>query len=322
MLLSRVSVDRPAPRFGPAVECRSSRSASVVVLIYLRRPATRGTGGTVPLLVPPSEWPRSTRPWPPGATHHRASRTATFARCASTSLMNHVRAARRTRCSRPRGPAIHGSASRSPRAATPSRYRVSWSGEDGRYVATVVEFPSLSWLHAEQDEALRGLVELVDELTRNTRRGPSPAGRSTRGWCHRWARSVTACYPATARWSRSGRKCRSSCSTGSAGTRASSWPTPSSSTSRSSTTGNNDTRHSACSARSSTSFATPTTRPAIKQADRAKPRAHERIRGSQADSNRANPDRWMVTIRRLPERVLARDRGRLALALDAVVSKR
>jgi len=43
-------------------------------------------------------------------------------------------------------------------------YRVSWSSEDGEYVATVVEFPSLSWLHADQGQALRGLVDLVDEV--------------------------------------------------------------------------------------------------------------------------------------------------------------
>jgi predicted HicB family RNase H-like nuclease len=43
-------------------------------------------------------------------------------------------------------------------------YRVSWSGEDGEYVATVVEFPSLSWLHQDQAKALRGLVNLVNEV--------------------------------------------------------------------------------------------------------------------------------------------------------------
>lgn len=43
-------------------------------------------------------------------------------------------------------------------------YRVAWSGEDGEYVATVVEFPSMSWLHAEQGKALSGLVELVDQV--------------------------------------------------------------------------------------------------------------------------------------------------------------
>lgn len=43
-------------------------------------------------------------------------------------------------------------------------YRVSWSGEDGEYVATVVEFPSLSWLDVDQAEALRGLVDLVESV--------------------------------------------------------------------------------------------------------------------------------------------------------------
>ena len=40
-------------------------------------------------------------------------------------------------------------------------YRVLWSAEDGEHVATVAEFPSLSWLHADQTKALRGLVDLV-----------------------------------------------------------------------------------------------------------------------------------------------------------------
>ncbi|MAT05243.1 MAG: toxin-antitoxin system HicB family antitoxin [Acidimicrobiaceae bacterium] len=43
-------------------------------------------------------------------------------------------------------------------------YRVSWSGEDDEYVATVVEFPLLSWLDADQGEALSGLVALVDDV--------------------------------------------------------------------------------------------------------------------------------------------------------------
>ncbi len=43
-------------------------------------------------------------------------------------------------------------------------YRVTWSGEDNEFVATVVEFPSLSWLHPEQGEALSGLVELVEQV--------------------------------------------------------------------------------------------------------------------------------------------------------------
>ena len=40
-------------------------------------------------------------------------------------------------------------------------YRVVWSAEDGEYVATVAEFPSLSWLDGDQAGALRGLVKVV-----------------------------------------------------------------------------------------------------------------------------------------------------------------
>ncbi|MGI8793485.1 MAG: type II toxin-antitoxin system HicB family antitoxin [Acidimicrobiales bacterium] len=43
-------------------------------------------------------------------------------------------------------------------------YRVLWSAEDGEHVATVAEFPSLSWLDENQSEALRGLIDLVAEV--------------------------------------------------------------------------------------------------------------------------------------------------------------
>lgn len=39
-------------------------------------------------------------------------------------------------------------------------YRVVWSAEDGEYVATVAELPSLSWLDEDQAGALRGLVKV------------------------------------------------------------------------------------------------------------------------------------------------------------------
>lgn len=42
-------------------------------------------------------------------------------------------------------------------------YRLGWSPEDGEYVATCIEFPSLSWLAASQTEALTGLEELIAE---------------------------------------------------------------------------------------------------------------------------------------------------------------
>jgi len=43
-------------------------------------------------------------------------------------------------------------------------YRVLWSAEDGEFVATVAEFPSLSWLDLDQGKALAGLVGLVGDV--------------------------------------------------------------------------------------------------------------------------------------------------------------
>lgn len=42
-------------------------------------------------------------------------------------------------------------------------YRVMWSAEDGEFVATVAEFPSLSWLATSQQEALQGLADLLTD---------------------------------------------------------------------------------------------------------------------------------------------------------------
>ena len=41
-------------------------------------------------------------------------------------------------------------------------YRVRWSLEDEEYLATVAEFPSLSWLEPDMHAALSGLVTLVE----------------------------------------------------------------------------------------------------------------------------------------------------------------
>ncbi len=48
----------------------------------------------------------------------------------------------------------------------PSRYlyRVTWSPEDDQYVATCVEFSSLSWLASTPEDALRGLRDVVREV--------------------------------------------------------------------------------------------------------------------------------------------------------------
>jgi predicted HicB family RNase H-like nuclease len=43
-------------------------------------------------------------------------------------------------------------------------YRVTWSAEDAEHVATVIEFPSLSWLAATPAEALAGLADIVRDV--------------------------------------------------------------------------------------------------------------------------------------------------------------
>ena len=57
-------------------------------------------------------------------------------------------------------------------------YRVTWSVEDDEFVATCLEFPSLSWLADTQEGALRALrdvvAEVVDDLRRNEEQVPEP----------------------------------------------------------------------------------------------------------------------------------------------------
>lgn len=43
-------------------------------------------------------------------------------------------------------------------------YRVAWSSEDDEFVATVAEFPSLSWLAPSQFGALEGLQTLLADV--------------------------------------------------------------------------------------------------------------------------------------------------------------
>jgi len=43
-------------------------------------------------------------------------------------------------------------------------YRVSWSPNDEEHVATCIEFPSLSWLAADDVEALLGIKRLVQDV--------------------------------------------------------------------------------------------------------------------------------------------------------------
>ncbi|MEA5454046.1 toxin-antitoxin system HicB family antitoxin [Sinomonas sp. JGH33] len=44
------------------------------------------------------------------------------------------------------------------------RYTVFWSKEDGEFVGTVAEFPSLSFLDESQTRALEGIEELVADV--------------------------------------------------------------------------------------------------------------------------------------------------------------
>jgi predicted HicB family RNase H-like nuclease len=43
-------------------------------------------------------------------------------------------------------------------------YRVTWSAEDGEFLATCAEFPSLSWLASSQIEALQGIEGVLREV--------------------------------------------------------------------------------------------------------------------------------------------------------------
>lgn len=43
-------------------------------------------------------------------------------------------------------------------------YRVRWSAEDGEYVGTVAELPSLSWLAPDRVEAFAGIQRLTADV--------------------------------------------------------------------------------------------------------------------------------------------------------------
>ena len=53
-------------------------------------------------------------------------------------------------------------------------YAVWWSEEDGEYVATCIEFPSLSWLDEDREAALRGIVALVSGVVEDLAQGGEP----------------------------------------------------------------------------------------------------------------------------------------------------
>ena len=48
-------------------------------------------------------------------------------------------------------------------------YRVTWAEEDEEYVGLCAEFPSLSWLAAEPEAALRGIRQVVADVVADMR---------------------------------------------------------------------------------------------------------------------------------------------------------
>ena len=57
-------------------------------------------------------------------------------------------------------------------------YRVTWSEDDAEYVGLCAEFPSLSWLDADEDSAFKGIRALVRDAVTDMKAGS--AARSTR----------------------------------------------------------------------------------------------------------------------------------------------
>ena len=57
-------------------------------------------------------------------------------------------------------------------------YQANWNSEEEAWIATVDEFPSLSWIEETKIEALQGLIVLVDavvvDLRKNNMYIPQP----------------------------------------------------------------------------------------------------------------------------------------------------
>jgi len=72
-------------------------------------------------------------------------------------------------------------------------YRLAWSAQDAEFIATVVEFPSLSWIARTRAGALRGLTSMVEGILQDMREGgeeiPAPWDEtvwSRLGWVESW----------------------------------------------------------------------------------------------------------------------------------------
>lgn len=53
-------------------------------------------------------------------------------------------------------------------------YRVTWSEEDGEHVGLCAEFPSLSWLAASPEAALKGIRRVVADAVEDMRQNGEP----------------------------------------------------------------------------------------------------------------------------------------------------
>jgi predicted HicB family RNase H-like nuclease len=57
-------------------------------------------------------------------------------------------------------------------------YRVAWSAEDGSFVGTVAELPSLSWLAETRGEAFEGIQRLAEEVIRDLEANGEPVPKA------------------------------------------------------------------------------------------------------------------------------------------------
>lgn len=53
---------------------------------------------------------------------------------------------------------------------TDADFKVTWSEDDKEYIGTCVQFPSLSWLNPNEQEALEGIKKLVRDVIQDMKR--------------------------------------------------------------------------------------------------------------------------------------------------------
>jgi len=53
-------------------------------------------------------------------------------------------------------------------------YRVLWSEEDGEYVGLCAEYPSLSWLASDPENALKGIRQVVADIVTDLQESGEP----------------------------------------------------------------------------------------------------------------------------------------------------